>query len=63
MKRLSKHTKKVKKKSKTIKRKRYNKNKQIKLCYGKKDGVSGCRTCCKKHKNKYRECILDCMNV
>ena len=31
-----------------------------KKCLGKKDGVSGCRKCCKKSK-KYKKCIKSCM--
>jgi hypothetical protein len=31
-----------------------------KKCLGKKDGFSGCRTCCKKSKN-FKKCIKSCM--
>lgn len=41
-----------------------NKKKMVKYsykkCLGKRDGVSGCRICCKKSK-KYKKCIKSCM--
>ena len=35
----------------------------IEDCLGKRDGVSGCRDCCKKHKNNYNKCVSNCMNI
>ena len=31
-------------------------------CLGKRDGVSGCRDCCKKYRNNYNNCVNNCMN-
>jgi len=31
-------------------------------CIGKRDGVSGCRTCCQYYKSNYNECVNKCMN-
>ena len=35
----------------------------IEDCLGKRDGVSGCRDCCKKQKNNYSNCVSNCMNI
>lgn len=34
----------------------------IEECLGKRDGVSGCRNCCKKYRNNYNNCVNNCMN-
>ena len=42
----------------------YN-NKDLTICNGKRDGVSGCRDCCKKHfndKEDYNKCVNNCMD-
>ena len=32
-------------------------------CLGKRDGVSGCRTCCSQnYTNNYSKCVNKCMN-
>ncbi len=31
------------------------------VCLGKRDGVSGCRDCCKQFKNMYAKCVSKCM--
>ena len=31
------------------------------ICLGKRDGVSGCRDCCKQFKNMYAKCVSKCM--
>ena len=31
------------------------------VCLGKRDGVSGCRDCCKQFKNMYAICVSKCM--
>ena len=33
----------------------------IDICLGKRDGVSGCRDCCRKFKNMYSKCVSRCM--
>ena len=34
-----------------------------KKCLGKRDGVSGCRTCCNNlYSNNYTKCVQSCMN-
>ena len=33
----------------------------IDICLGKRDGVSGCRDCCRKFKNMYDICVSKCM--
>ena len=33
----------------------------IDKCLGKRDGVSGCRDCCKQFKNMYAICVSKCM--
>ena len=33
----------------------------INMCLGKRDGVSGCRDCCRKFKNMYDICVSKCM--
>ena len=33
----------------------------IDKCLGKRDGVSGCRDCCKSFKNMYSKCVSRCM--
>ena len=47
----------------------YNKNnsskKKYTICKDKKDGVSGCRDCCKRYfieYNDYTKCVNICMN-
>lgn len=39
---------------------RKNKTARKKYCIGKKNGKSGCRTCCKKRRD-YKKCITTCM--
>ncbi len=35
----------------------------VSKCHGKRDGVSGCRTCCSnKYPSKYSQCVNECMN-
>ena len=39
--------------------------KPLAICKGKRDGVSGCRDCCKKNFNDinmYEKCVFICMN-
>lgn len=44
-------------------KKYYNKELFINKCLNKRDGVSGCRDCCKNlYKNKYDLCVNKCMN-
>ena len=31
-------------------------------CLGARDGVSGCRDCCRKFGNFYGKCVYKCMN-
>ena len=34
----------------------------VSKCHGKRDGVSGCRTCCSSiYPSKYSQCINECM--
>ena len=33
----------------------------IDKCLGKRDGVSGCRDCCRSFKNMYSKCVSRCM--
>ena len=41
---------------------RYNVNERfIDKCLGKRDGVSGCRVCCRSFKNMYSKCVSRCM--
>ena len=42
----------------------FNKEKFISSCLGARDGVSGCRDCCRKFnpRNLYRKCVSNCMN-
>ena len=43
----------------------YEKFTNISTCDGKRDGVSGCRTCCNKNfkkKSEYNKCVNSCMN-
>ena len=47
---------------KSINKYEYNKYNK---CKDKKDGVSGCRDCCKKYfikYNEYKECVKVCMD-
>ena len=41
-------------------------SKDVSICIKKRDGFSGCRTCCKKHflenSYKYNKCVDICMN-
>ena len=37
------------------------KEKFIDICLGKRDGVSGCRDCCKNFQNMYNICVSKCM--
>ena len=34
----------------------------IDSCLGARDGVSGCRDCCRKFGNFYGKCVYKCMN-
>lgn len=34
----------------------------ISSCLGARDGVSGCRDCCRKFGNLYTKCVYKCMN-
>ena len=52
-----------KKSNKTEKNSKENKNYSI--CKDKKDGVSGCRDCCKRYfinYEEYKSCVSICMN-
>ena len=33
----------------------------IDKCLGKRNGVSGCRDCCRSFKNMYSKCVSRCM--
>ena len=50
--------------NKFYKEKYTNLTKNINICDGKRDGVSGCRDCCRKHfgnTSKYNKCVDSCM--
>lgn len=57
--------KKLKRSNKTTRkrqRKYIKRRSGTRKCLGKRDGISGCRTCCtRKYKKKYSRCVSRCM--
>ena len=56
---------KYKKKYNNLKKQSGGSQPPVSICNGKKDGISGCRTCCKfhfKNPNDYGKCVDLCMD-